>query len=289
VDGMTTYLLSILGVTPFWIFGYRILARPSLFGHSPGIALTLGAALALGIVALATMTLGILHILYASVLWGLIALGWAVIALCGTWRPFIFSLASAVQSQRELFTRRGTVYKAALVLLIMVCGMYMAGSLIPQMGSDALFQHFLLPKIFIDNASLAYIPEIYTGAWPSNIQMLYTFGMLINGQFAANLLSAVTAILFSILIFQFLKQYLSPSIALLMALVFLTLPMVLFQVVKAMVDLGCGMFAFSGLFILLNEFHHDNPRSHAVGLSGIFSVWLPGPSSRPSASCFRLL
>jgi len=267
---MTTYLLSFLGITPFWVTGFWILARPSLYMHSPGMALTLGTVLGFGIMALTTMTLGILHLLYAQVLWGIIALVWAVVALSGIWKPFTISMANVFQSQRVLFTRRGTVYKAALVLLLMVSGVYMAGSLIPQMGSDALFQHFLLPKTFIDNASLAYIPEIYTGAWPSNIQMLYTFGMLINGQFAANLISAFNAILFSILIFQFLKQHLPPAVALLMALVFLTLPMVLFQVAKAMVDLGCGLFAFSGLLILLDELNHDNPRTRAVALSGVF-------------------
>ena len=267
---MITYLLAFLGITPFFIIGHQILDRPLLYDNKSGLALALGAVLGLGIIALLTMSLGVLKILYGPVLWGLITLAWALVASSGMWRPFAGSVAETYRSQRELFSQSGAIYKIILTLFIFTCGIYLAGALIPQMGSDALFQHYLLSKIFIRNASLTYIPEIYTGAWPSNIQMLYTFAMLVHGQFAANCISVLSAILFSALIFQYLNSRLNPDIALLLALVFLTLPMVLFQVAKAMVDLETGMFAFSGLFILLMELDGQKPRSSAVALAGIF-------------------
>jgi len=142
--------------------GLRILGDPD-----PTIqTLPVGLAVGIGVIALITLAVGALNILYGYVLW----LAVAILGLI-SWR----TIANAL---RTIFRSIGTDLHPAEILLAALIAFALAISLInclaPLVANDALVYHLNLPKIYVDSHHLARLPFNVYANMPHNGEMLYT-------------------------------------------------------------------------------------------------------------------
>lgn len=267
-----TVLVSLL---PFVLISRAFLKNDAL-------ALTAG----LGYLAFLMFFLGILQLYDPRVLWGVVALHYLFsILLYGRSLPsrLIGKFADFLDTwKKDSLLNKGLLSFAGLLVLFNLLGAY-----IPQTGDDALGYHFALPKLFIQHGGLYFYPYSLMSAWPFNIEMLFTFGMLLQNDITANLLNVVVGLAFSLMVYHLVTMYLGRTQGLLWAAVSYSTPLTLTQARNALVDLGVGLFALAGLYLLLTAVRKKKLNAGIAVLSGVFFGWAAG--SKPMGALAGLL
>lgn len=256
------------------IFPFPLLARIPLKKHcgswmDPGAIDTLALVAGLGYVALVMFALGVLQLYDSRVVWGIVALHYVfLVPLYG--KGLASRLGQTIGRLLIAFRAASSLHKWLVLFAAFLVLCNVAGAAIPQTGDDALCYHFALPKLFIQHGGLYFYPYSFMSAWPFNIEMLFTFGMLLHNDTVANLLNVIVGITCTLMIYHLVKAYLGHTQGLLWAVIAYSTPLTLTQAHKGFVDLGTGMFALSGLYLLLIAIQKNRLNATLAMVSGIF-------------------
>ena len=158
--------------------------------------------------------------------------------------------------------------RAVDILLISLISIYLLvnliGALAPEIEADALVYHLYIPRVYIQNHRLVYIPYEFRAAFPLGIEMLFTLGMLLSDSILAKLIHFSLGVLSLLATYCFGRKYVGGRAGLLAATIFYTVSIVAWSSTTAYVDLGTTFFSTLEVFALVNWWHSRRDRWLAV-------------------------
>jgi len=97
----------------------------------------------------------------------------------------------------------------------------------PPWNHDALAYHLAVPKIYIDNHQIIYIPHIIFSNFPMLIDIISMIGLLLSSSALSHLFAYALSVTLVLAIYSLCKQFFNTRLAVLAALIFYSFPMVI--------------------------------------------------------------
>ena len=131
------------------------------------------------------------------------------------------------------------LYPFYSTLLIISAGLVLFGALAPELSFDALWYHLTLPKIFLMQNGINYIPGglFYYSTMPKLGELLYVGALSMSNEILAKLIHASFAFLTGIVIYILARKYTGRKYALLAVVMFFSNIVVLWEATIAYIDL----------------------------------------------------
>ena len=163
--------------------------------------------------------------------------------------------------------------KVALLLLtgllvgLVVSIVFLAS--VPPVSRDALTHHLAVPKIYLQQGSMAELPHIPFSYYPMNLDLLYMIPMYFGNDIIPKYIHYLFGLLTAGLLFLYVKKRFGTFYALFAALFFLSLPIIVKLSITVYVDLGLIFFS-TGALISLLIWTESNYETRYLVLSSIF-------------------
>lgn len=156
-----------------------------------------------------------------------------------------------------------------LGLVVVAMAVDFLEALAPPVEADSLAYHFQLPKQFIEEGRLFFVPRALDGAVPLLVQMTYVAVLLLGGSedTALTLWTFVSGWAPGFLLFAFSRRWLSRHWSLALLLLFQTLPAMLYGAGSGHIEPRLAMFVLIAAFGLVEL--KGNPRFGPVLLIGL--------------------
>jgi len=248
--------------------GTWLLRRLLPTGPPPAETLVLGAGLGLGALGLLGLGVGLLGLFRPAVAYGV------TLALSLAFAP---SLARTFRGWRHWRPAEPPRFLPALYLsLIALWTLLMA--LLPPTDWDGLFYHLTGPKLYLQAGGIVGGIDIPHLSFPSLMEMLFAWAMLLRGDIAAKLLHTFFGLLLAGLVYLTARRFLNPKAAWPAVLLFASMPMVSTLAGWAYNDLALAFYQLASLhaFVQYRIGESENPQSPTSGLrwlvlSGVFA------------------
>ena len=124
-------------------------------------------------------------------------------------------------------------------------------SWVPPISRDALTHHLAIPKLYLQHGGIYEIPSIHFSYYPMNLDLLYMIPLYLGDDIAPKIIHFMFALLTAWLINNYLKRRLGAGWALLGALFFLSIPIIIKLSITVYVDLGLVFFSTASIMSLL--------------------------------------
>ncbi|MEW6733069.1 MAG: phospholipid carrier-dependent glycosyltransferase [Acidobacteriota bacterium] len=175
---------------------------------------------------------------------------------------------TALRATLKLDWQDYSAYEKGLVALCVVIALLaVIGALTPPSSQDALIHHLALPKELIKAGQLVEFPYNYFSYFPSGMEMLFLYGLLLHGAGTATLLHLSFGLAtFTAILVSGRAMGLQRRTCLIAATAFLSVPTVWMEMTWAYIDLALTFYITLAVFILL--------RFRAQRASGW--IWLHG-------------
>lgn len=152
----------------------------------------------------------------------------------------------------------GLIFIQAIVNLV--------GALGPELGFDALWYHLTIPKIYLGQGRIFFIPGslFYYSAMPKLVEMLYLGSLsFFSSGILAKLISFSFGIFSAVALYNLARRYLPQRESLLTVLIFYTTLIVGWQSITAYVDLGRTFFEILALDLFLKWWGSDQEKKES--------------------------
>ena len=130
-------------------------------------------------------------------------------------------------------------------------------SSVPPVSRDALTHHLAVPKLYLNHGGIYEIPSLKFSYYPMNLDLLYIIPLYFGNDIVPKYIHFAFALLTAGLIFNYLKIRINTVYALLGALFFLSLPVIVKLSITVYVDLGLIFFSTCSLIYLLKWLEND--------------------------------
>jgi hypothetical protein len=158
-----------------------------------------------------------------------------------------------------------------------IYGLLIAGSIVfvsllasvPPVDRDALTHHLYVPKLYLLHGGIVELPYINFSYYPMNLDLLYLIPLYFNNDIAPKFIHFAFALVTAVMIFKYLVRRINASYALLGALFFLTIPVIVRLSSTVYVDLGLICFLFAALLSLF-DWIASGFKMRPLIISGIF-------------------
>ena len=124
-------------------------------------------------------------------------------------------------------------------------------SSVPPVSRDALSHHLAVPKLYLKHGGIFEIPHVVFSYYPMNIELLYLIPLYFGNDIATKYIHFSFALLTAWMIFNYLYKRLDLLYALLGALFFLSLPLIVKLSITVYVDLGLIFFSTASIICIL--------------------------------------
>jgi len=132
---------------------------------------------------------------------------------------------------------------------------------VPPVDRDALTHHLAVPKLYLQHGGIYEIPHLYFSYFPMNVTLLYTIPLYFGNDILPKFIHFAFALGTAALIYRYLIRRINKTHALLGALFFLTIPVIIRLSSTVYVDLGLIFFSFASLLYVLHWVESDfSPR-----------------------------
>ena len=153
------------------------------------------------------------------------------------------------------------------LLAVLVIAIVILAS-VPPVSRDALTHHLAVPKLYLQQGGLCEIPSVGFSYYPMNLDLLYIIPLYFGNDIIPKFIHFVFALLSAWLIYSYLRKKLGLMWALLGALFFLSLPIIVKLSITVYVDLGLVFFSTASLISLLKWIESQRQIKFLI-LSGI--------------------
>ncbi|MFC1976486.1 ArnT family glycosyltransferase [Chloroflexota bacterium] len=232
----------------------------------------------------ANFTFGEILVLGTGLGWGALGLLSFILGLLGLFRPVVAYGATIVLSvlfarQMVLLFRRWSprpsenapgLLPAAYCLLIALFTVWVA--LLPPTDWDGLFYHLTGPKLYLQAGGIVGGIDIPHLSFPSLMEMLFAWAMLLRGDIAAKLLHAGFGVLLAGLVYLTACRFFGKKAVWLAILVFASMPMIGTLAGWAYNDLALAFCQLASLYLLI-RWRVANSKSQIANHKSQFS-WL---------------
>ena len=156
---------------------------------------------------------------------------------------------------REKTTRKIRIKHLVVIVLtglgfLLICSIIVLAS-VPPVSKDALTHHLAIPKLYIKHQGIYEIPFMEFSYYPMNLDLLYLIPLYFGNDIAPKFIHFSFALLTAWLIFYYLRSRINLIYALLGAIFFLSIPIIVKLSITVYVDLGLIFFTTSALILLL--------------------------------------
>jgi hypothetical protein len=215
-----------------WIcFGVGASVLRRLRAEPGGLAeeLPLAAAMGMGLLAYLVLGVGLLGHLEPWAMGGLLAL----LALAG--RRHMLRLARGLPSIVSAAAPRRSAAVALSFFLIVMLILTLLGALAPAGDSDydSLVYHLTIPKIYLQDGGIHFIPWLTHSNFPFTLEMLYTLGLSLRDQSLAKLFHFGCGWLTLCAVFAYGRRWWGERAGWIGAAVFAAIPIVAWQMMTA--------------------------------------------------------
>jgi 4-amino-4-deoxy-L-arabinose transferase-like glycosyltransferase len=219
------------------------------------------------------------EILFSSALgYGLLSLLMALAGVFGGWtRPGAWVILSAgvalswpfVKTLISLTPDR-TFWRGPAAFLILLCALWaFLIALAPVTYYDSLVYHFALPAAYAQAGHWLGLKELIYSAFPQNLEMLWTFGLLLGHDGVANLISLLLTAMAVAAAASFAQRYLTQREGRFAALLLAAMPALLLLSSGGYVDGGLTLYAFLSFYALC--VWRESGQRPTLILSGLFA------------------
>lgn len=212
-------------------------------------------AISIGIFSYIIFFLGIFGLLYKPVLITISIL--FILALVFYFRHnFIKSKIDLLKNKKE------NIIILILILIIIQTIVNLIGALGPELGFDALWYHLTIPKNYLINHKIYYIPGglLYYSAMPKLAEMLYAAGLAFGYAALPKLIHFSFGILSGIALYLFSRKIISKKYSLLAVLIFYSNLVVGWESITAYIDLVRTFFELMALWGFINWIENKNKK-----------------------------
>ncbi len=153
-------------------------------------------------------------------------------------------------------TKRNWLLIVVIFILVLQGTVNFIGVLGPELGFDALWYHLTLPKIYLQNHSIFYIPGglLYYSAMPKLTEMLYIAGLAFGNEVFAKLMHYFFGILSMLVLYNLSRKFLSKTYSFLVLALFYSNLVAGWMSITAYVDLTRTFFEVMALWGLVEWF-----------------------------------
>jgi 4-amino-4-deoxy-L-arabinose transferase-like glycosyltransferase len=238
LDLLTAAWLALVGLG----LGAWLLRR--LWPAEPGLLeeLVFGLGLGLGGLALLGLGLGLAGLfqpLTAYVVMGILSL----LAAPPLWRL----LRRAQWPPAERPHPLAAIYLMAMALFAL------AAALLPPTDWDGLFYHLTGPKLYLESGRIVGGMDVPHFSFPSLMEMLFSWAMLLRGDIAAKLLHLLFGLLLTGLVYLTARRFLGRRSAWPAVLILTSMPMLVTLAGWAYNDLALAFYQLASLYAIIND------------------------------------
>ena len=123
-------------------------------------------------------------------------------------------------------------------------------SSVPPVCRDSLTHHLAVPKLYLNHGGMYEIPSVIFSYYPMNLELLYLIPLYFGNDIVPKYIHFVFALLTAFLVHGYLKKRTNTLFALLGALFFLSIPVIVKLSITVYVDLGLIFFSTASLIFL---------------------------------------
>ncbi len=181
---LRTVGFALLSCLSFWLLGARVLRRLSDPAKGPLANLDdfdrslVEIGLGIAIVMLTMFALGALGLYSTGAAFAVLLVPF--LATPGTYRSILRAVRTRVRRRSD---SNGWSFCWLLVLAVGV--MSLLQSLTPAKSQDALVYHLAVPARYVATGGIEFIPSNFFASFPQNVDMLFTLGLLLEGDVLA--------------------------------------------------------------------------------------------------------
>lgn len=135
---------------------------------------------------------------------------------------------------------------AGLVLMILILGA------VPPVSRDALIHHLAIPKLYLKHGGIYETPELSFSYYPMNLDLLYLIPLYFKNDIFPKFIHFAFALITAAMVYRYLLRRLTREYALLGALFFLSIPIIVRLSGEVYVDLGLVCFLFAALLFIFH-------------------------------------
>ena len=230
--------------------GAAVLKRLHADASSLAEEVPFAAAIGLGILAYLMLGVGLLGYLRP----------WVALALLGLlgvlgWRQMLRLARRSPSVLTALAPRRGDALPLSLLLILLLV-LTLLGALAPANDSDydSLVYHLTIPKLYLQDGRIHSIPWLTHSNFPFTLEMLYTFGLLLQDQSLAKLFHFGCGWFTICAVFAFGRRWWGELAGWIGAAIFAAIPIVAWQMMTAYIELGVALYAFLAICALSRWF-----------------------------------
>ena len=236
---------------------YVLAASGVAFRNGPE-ELCFSAVSGLGLLAYLFLLVGLAHLLYATVIYVVLAV-WAVFGLFQSYR-FIVSFAAPIQRGARVLAS-SPVYAIISGLAMVAFFLSVTRALAPPHGAtDPLAYQLALPKIFLLKHHLSFEPTITGALYPSFVGILFLIGISLQNGILAQLIHLFLGALCVVAICSFCKTYFSLRIGIWAGTIFSFVPILVVFGSQGYVDVGLCFFQFMAFWALIGWVYHSDQK-----------------------------
>lgn len=118
----------------------------------------------------------------------------------------------------------------------------------PPIAWDTLAYHFAIPKIYMQEKAVTYIPFMFHANWPQNMEILFTVGHILSGPLTAQAIAFSYAFVLLYAVFLLAYEMAGARAGLLAAAVVAAFSVFKREAVNGYVDCGVAMFTVAALY-----------------------------------------
>lgn len=212
-------------------------------------------AILLGIYSYLIFTLGVFGLLYKPLIFTTTVLFFLILLVI--YRSKLLRFIQKFSFQRQIESiKSNKLFSFLLLVLLTQALVNLVGVFGPEISFDALWYHLTLPKLFIENHQIIFIPGVKMAysVMPKLTEMLYLPAMALLNDSFAKLIHFSFGILILVAIYKIARKFISKEFALLAAAIFYANLVVGWESISAYVDLARGFFEVLAIWGFLNWF-----------------------------------
>ena len=205
---------------------------------------------------------------WEGVIWsfavGFGSVGWLgfFMAATGSLTTHELIIFCAVCSLGVIFLRPGSLaigiarpWTPSMCLLLLAAAIVVSFAVLegitPPTDADSLAYHFALPKQFVQNGALEFVPRAVDGAVPLLIHMTYVIVYGLGGEMALTLWTGVVSAMAVVFLYVVARRYLGTHWSFATALLYATAPAFVYGGVSGQVETKLALFVIGAAFAIV--------------------------------------
>lgn len=119
----------------------------------------------------------------------------------------------------------------------------------PSISWDGATYHLTIPKLYLEEGGIHYIPKNIYSNMPILIELIYTFALILDGNILAKLIHYSFGFFIVLGIFTFCKRFFSKEIGNIASFIFIVNPIIAFEMTVEYIELGLAFFSYFSIYI----------------------------------------